>query len=139
MYKSLLRSWSEKMEDTNSQKDGSPRQTRSSIDNLILTAINVAAVGAGIAAAVSLNKVRDAAVPGDESGQQLDKAIAELNAKVDKLAAQLAELRQPREPQATGAEGTKDSPAKAEGAGKEQQKAADVIYVRKSSEFWFYN
>lgn len=128
------------MDDTDSQKDTKP--ARNSIDNFILTAINVAAVGAGIAAAISANKNagREAQpISAVEIRQPLEKALAELNAKVDKLSDQLAELRQAREPQPAAAEASKDLPAKNEGSGKDQQQKAEVIYVRKSSEFWFYN
>jgi outer membrane murein-binding lipoprotein Lpp len=94
----------------------------------IITAINMAAMGAGIAATViAANKSKAASA---DAGK-IEKSIDELNAKFDRITEQLKSV-QP-EVSATAKEAGK-KPENAQPA-----KQQDVIYVRKSSEFSFYN
>jgi t-SNARE complex subunit (syntaxin) len=97
----------------------------------IVTALNMAAMSAGIAAAVlAANKSKSAST----DPARIEKSISELNAKFDRITEQLKSVH----PEVGAA--TKEVEKKPEGAqqphGKPQQ---DVIYVRKSSEFSFYN
>jgi len=95
----------------------------------IIAAINLVAMGAGIAAAVvAANKSK--AVSADAG--RIEKSIGELNNKFDRMTEQLKSV-QP-EVSATTKEAEK-KPENAQPHGKPQ----DVIYVRKSSEFSFYN
>jgi len=90
----------------------------------------MAAMGAGIAAAViAASKSKAAGADAD----RIEKSIGELNEKFDRISEQLKGM------QLEVGTATKQSEKKLEGAqphGKPQQ---DVIYVRKSSEFSFYN
>lgn len=96
----------------------------------IINTVNMA-VGAGIAAAIAAtNKTT-----GNDAGR-LEKRIEELNAKFDRLSEQLKGL-QPAMPQQKIEVGA--APKEAEKKENAQQKPQDVIYVRKSSEFSFYN
>jgi hypothetical protein len=97
----------------------------------IVTAINMAAMGAGIAAAVlSANKSKSASA----DAARIEKSISELNAKFDRITEQLKSM-QPEVGTATK-EAKKPEGAQQPHSTKPQQ---DVIYVRKSSEFSFYN
>jgi hypothetical protein len=87
------------------------------MDAKITTAINLTAMGAGIAAAVAATNKSKAA---SAEASKIEKSISELSAKFDKMVEQLKIMWQ-QAPQ------------------QQQQKPQDVIYVRKSSEFSFYN
>lgn len=96
----------------------------------IITAINMAAMGAGIAAAViAANKSKDASV---DAGR-IEKSISELKSKFDRISEQLKSMQ----PEVNTT--TKEAEKKPEGAQHPHNKPQDVIYVRKSSEFSFYN
>jgi peptidoglycan hydrolase CwlO-like protein len=94
----------------------------------IISAMDMAAMGAGIAAAViAANKSKDASAdPG-----KIEKSISELNEKFDRISEQLKSM-QP-EINTTTKEAEKKQNAQ------QPPKPQDVIYVRKSSEFSFYN
>lgn len=105
-------------------------QKKKSFD-AIITAINMAAMGAGIAAAaIAAGKSRAAGA----DASRIEKSISELNAKFDRISEQLKSMQQPE----VGAATTREAGKKPEG-GSQQHKQQDVIYVRKSSEFSFYN
>jgi t-SNARE complex subunit (syntaxin) len=94
----------------------------------IISAMDMAAMGAGIAAAViAANKSKDASA---DAGK-IEKSISELNEKFDRISAQLKSM-QP-EINTTTKEAEKKQSAQ------QAPKPQDVIYVRKSSEFSFYN
>lgn len=97
----------------------------------IVTAINMAAMGAGIASAVlAANKSKSVST----DAARIEKSINELNAKFDRITEQLKSM-QP-EVGTTAKEAKKPEGTQQPYSGKPQQ---DVIYVRKSSEFSFYN
>lgn len=96
----------------------------------IINTVNMA-MGAGIAAAIAATN--KSGVP--DAGR-LEKRIEELNAKFDRLSEQLKGL-QPAMPAQKIEVGA--APKEAEKKENAQQKPQDVIYVRKSSEFSFYN
>jgi hypothetical protein len=100
----------------------------------IITAINMAAMGAGIAAAVvAANKSKSASA---DAGR-IEKSVNELNAKFDKISEQLKGIQPAKiEVPATAA---KEAEKRPDSAPQQQPKSQDVIYVRKSSEFSFYN
>jgi hypothetical protein len=95
----------------------------------IITAINMAAMGAGIAAAVIAASKSKAA---SADAGRIEKSIGELNSKFDRMSEQLKSI-QPEVNTTAKAE------KKPEGAQQPHGKPQDVIYVRKSSEFSFYN
>lgn len=99
----------------------------------IITAINMAALGAGIAAAVvAANKSKSASA---DAGR-IEKSVNELNAKFDKISEQLKEMQPAKiEVPATTAKEAEKKPDSVP----QQPKPQDVIYVKKSSEFSFYN
>jgi t-SNARE complex subunit (syntaxin) len=97
----------------------------------IITAINMAAMGAGIAAAVlAANKSKAASA----DAARLERSISELSSKFDRITEQLKGM-QP-DMSATPKEAEKKPEPSQQPQSKTQQ---DVIYVRKSSEFSFYN
>lgn len=88
----------------------------------------MAAMGAGIAAAViAANKSKDA----NADAGKIEKSISELNEKFDRISEQLKSI-QP-EFNTTTKEAEKKQNAQ------QPPKPQEVIYVRKSSEFSFYN
>jgi t-SNARE complex subunit (syntaxin) len=94
----------------------------------IITAINMAAMGAGIAAAViAANKSKAASA---DAGR-IEKTIGELNTKFDRISEQLKNVH----PEVSTT--TKEAEKKPENP--QPSRPQDVIYVRKSSEFSFYN
>jgi hypothetical protein len=99
----------------------------------IVTAINMAAMGAGVAAAVlAANKSKSV----NTDAARIEKSISELNAKFDRITEQLKSMQ----PEVAAA--TKEAEKKPEGAQQPHNSTKpqqDVIYVRKSSEFSFYN
>src|SRR5688572_24758800 len=91
----------------------------------IITAINMAAMSAGIAAAViAANKSKETSA---DAGM-IQKSITDLNAKFDRISEQLKSLQ----PEVNTT--TKEVDKKQAGA-QQPHKPQDVIYVRKSSEF----
>ncbi len=102
----------------------------------IINAINMAIVGAGIAAAaIASNKSKIASA----DASRIEKSVNELNSKFDKVSEQLKSIPLAKiEVPATTA---KESEKKPDSAEQQQQPKPhqDVIYVRKSSEFSFYN
>lgn len=95
----------------------------------VITAINMASMGAGIAAAViAANKSRTASA----NAGMFEKSISELNEKFDRISEQLKSMQ----PEVSTT--TKEAEKKPESA-QQLHKPRDVIYVRKSSEFSFYN
>lgn len=103
----------------------------------IITAINMAIMGTGIAAAViATNKSRSAS----SDAKRIEKSVGMLNNKFDKLSEQLKNIQHPAKLEVTAA-ATKESEKKPDvGAQQQQQKPQqDIIYVRKASEFSFYN
>jgi septal ring factor EnvC (AmiA/AmiB activator) len=106
-----------------------PSQKKRNFD-AIITAINIAALGAGIAVAVAAaNKSK---APSAETGR-IEKTISELNTKFDRISQQLKSVQPEINTTA------KETEKKPEGAPEPNKKAQDLIYVRKSSEFSFYN
>lgn len=105
-------------------------QKKKSVD-AIITAINMAAMGAGIAAAVlAANKSKSASTDAD----RIEKSISELKTKFDMISQQLKSMN----PEVNST--TKEAEKKPESAQQPHSKPQqDVIYVRKSSEFSFYN
>jgi flagellar hook-basal body complex protein FliE len=94
-----------------------------------VTAINMAAMGAGIATAIiAAKKSKEAST---DAGR-IEKSISELNTKFDRISEQLKSMQ----PEVSTT--TKEAEKKAENA-QLPHKPQDVIYVRKSSEFSFYN
>jgi t-SNARE complex subunit (syntaxin) len=103
-------------------------QRKKSLD-AVITAINMVAMGAGIAAAIiAANKNRATGANAD----RIEKSISDLNVKFDRIAEQLKSTQ----PEASTT--TKEAEKKPENA-QQPHKPQDVIYVRKSSEFSFYN
>ena len=101
----------------------------------IITAINLAAMGAGIAAAVAAANKSKAA---DADAKRIERSICELGGKFDKISEQLKAIQAPTQQKIEVSAPTKE--IKPESAPQQQQqKPQDVIYVRKSSEFSFYN
>ena len=96
----------------------------------IITALNMAAMGAGIAAAVIAASKSKAA---SADAGRIEKSISELSAKFDRMSEQLKNIQ----PEVNTT--TKEVEKKPEGAAQPHSKPQDVIYVRKSSEFSFYN
>jgi hypothetical protein len=102
--------------------------------DFFITAINMAAMGAGIAAAITAaNKSKSAST----DAERIEKSMSELNAKFDKISEQLKGI-QPAKIEVPGAT-AKDPEKRLDNASQKQQKPQEVIYVRKSSEFSFYN
>lgn len=116
--------------------DESSNQTtkKSKSSDSIITAINMIAMGAGIAAAiVAANKSKTAS----KDASRIEKSVSELNAKFDKISDQLKTIQQPAK-----VDDPVSSSKKADGVAQQQQQPKpqqDVIYVKKSSEFSFYN
>ncbi|HEU4604854.1 MAG TPA: hypothetical protein VFS46_01315 [Nitrososphaera sp.] len=107
--------------------DGS--QKKKSFD-AVVAAINMAAMGAGIAAAViAASKSKAAGADAD----RIEKSIGELNEKFDRISEQLKSMH----PEVGTA--TKQAEKKPENAAQHPKPQQDVIYVRKSTEFSFYN
>lgn len=105
-----------------------PSQRKRNLD-AVITAINMMAMSAGIAAAViAANKSK---ATGTDAGR-IEKSISDLNAKFDRISEQLKSVQ----PEASTT--TKEAEKKPENA-QQPHKPQDVIYVRKSSEFSFYN
>ena len=99
----------------------------------IVMAINMAAMGAGIAAAVlAANKSKSAST----DAAKIEKSISDLNAKFDRITEQLKSM-QPEVSTAT--KETEKKPENAQQPHNSSKPQQDVIYVRKSSEFSFYN
>lgn len=103
------------------------------MDAKINTAINLAVMGAGIAAAVAAANKSKAAGGG---ASKIEKSISELSAKFDKMAEQLKVMQQqalPRPQQQqkieVGASGAKEAEKKPEATQQQQQKPQDVIYT----------
>jgi hypothetical protein len=105
-------------------------QKKKSFD-AIITAINMAAMGAGIAAAVlAANKSKSA----NTDAARIEKSIGELKTKFDMISEQLKNMH----PEVSAA--TKEAEKKPETTQQPHSKPQqDIIYVRKSSEFSFYN
>ncbi|AFU57442.1 hypothetical protein Ngar_c04980 [Candidatus Nitrososphaera gargensis Ga9.2] len=99
---------------------------------VIITALNMAAMGAGIAAAVIAASKSKAA---SADAGKIEKSISDLSAKFDKMSEQLKSIQ----PEVNNNTTTKEVDKKPEGAAQPHNKPQDVIYVRKSSEFSFYN
>lgn len=104
--------------------------------NAIITAINIAVMGTGIAAAaIAANKSKIASA----DACRIEKSVSELNSKFDKVSEQLKSIQPAKiEVPVTTAKETE----KKQDKGEQQQQPKpqqDVIYVRKSSEFSFYN
>lgn len=117
--------------------DESSNQTtkKSKSSDSIITAINMIAMGAGIAAAIiAANKSKTAS----KDASRIEKSVSELNAKFDKISDQLKTIQQPAK-----VDDPVSSSKKADGVAQQQQQQPkpqqDVIYVKKSSEFSFYN
>lgn len=95
----------------------------------IVAAINIAAMSAGIAAAVfAANRSRSTSAEAD----RIEKSIGDLKNKFDTITEQLKSMQ----PEVIAP--AKEAEKKPESA-QQPQKPQDVIYVRKSSEFSFYN
>jgi Skp family chaperone for outer membrane proteins len=107
--------------------DGPSQQKKGFV--ALISLISMAAMGAGIAAAVIATSKTKAA---SSSSGRIEKSVIELNSKFDRIFDQLKSI-QP-EINATAKEAEK----KPEGA-QQRGKPQDVIYVRKSSDFSFYN
>jgi hypothetical protein len=125
------------------ESSSSLQKKMKNMDAKINTAINLAVMGAGIAAAIAAaNKSKAARV----EASKIEKSISELSAKFDKMAEQLKVMQQQQAPQQqqqkieVGASGAKEAEKKSRGSPAAAAKAAGRnIYVRKSSEFSFYN
>jgi len=90
------------------------------------------AMVAGIAAAViAANKGKSASA----DASKIEKSMSELNSKFDKISEQLKGIQPKMEVSSVTA---RESEKKPNGA-PQQSKPQDIIYVRKSSEFSFYN
>lgn len=118
--------------------DESPSMVkRSKSFDAIITAINMAIMGTGIAAAViATNKSKSAS----SNARRIEKSVGELNSKFDRISEQLKTLQNPAKAEVLTAT-TKESEKKPDaGASQQQPKPQqDIIYVRKASEFSFYN
>ena len=102
----------------------------------IITAVNIIAMATGIAAAtIAANKSKTS----DVNASRIEKSVGELSGKFDKISEQLKSL-QPAKIEAPSTS-AKESEKKPDGATQQQQSRPkqDVIYVRKASEFSFYN
>ena len=103
----------------------------------IITAVNIFAMATGIAAAaIAANKSKTAGV----NASRIETSVSQLNSKFDKISEQLKSI-QPSKIEAASTT-TKESEKKPEGATQQQHQSRpqqDVIYVRKASEFSFYN
>ena len=104
----------------------------------IITAVNIFAMATGIAAAaIAANKSKTAGV----NASRIETSVSQLNSKFDKISEQLKSI-QPSKIEAASTT-TKESEKKPEGGATQQQHQSrpqqDVIYVRKASEFSFYN
>jgi seryl-tRNA synthetase len=124
------------------ESSSSLQKKMKNMDAKINTAINLAVMGAGIAAAIAAaNKSKAARV----EASKIEKSISELSAKFDKMAEQLKVMQHQAPPQQqqkieVGASGAKEAEKKSRGSPAAAAKAAGRnIYVRKSSEFSFYN
>jgi len=117
--------------------DESSKQTKKSNGfETIISAINVVAMGAGITAAIiASNKSKTITV----NASKIEKSVGELNSKFDKISEQLKSMQTAKIEVPISTE--KDGEKKQEPASIQQQPKhqKDVIYVRKSSEFSFYN
>jgi hypothetical protein len=119
--------------DESSSSSSSLQKKMKNMDAKINTAINLAEMGAGIAAAVAAANKSKAARGG---ASKIEKSISELSAKFDKMAEQLKVMQQqeaPPRPQQqqkieVGASGAKEAEKKPE-ATQQQQKPQDVIYT----------
>jgi hypothetical protein len=129
----------QKMDESSSS---SLQKKTKNMDAKITTAINLAVMGAGIAAAVAATNKSKAA---SAEARKIEKSISELSAKFDKMVHQLKVMQQqaPQQQQQkieVSASGAKDAEKKPKATQQQQKKKPqDVIYVRKSSEFSFYN
>ena len=114
--------------------DSSQQEKKPKGFDAFITAVNIAAMGAGIAAAViAANKGKCA----NPDAGKIEKYVDEVNAKFDKISQQLKCIQPKIEDPATI---TKEGEKKREnGSTQQQPKPSDVIYVRKSSDFSFYN
>jgi protein-disulfide isomerase len=103
----------------------------------IITAINMAVMGAGIAAAaIAANKSKIASA----DASRIEKTVSELNSKFDKVSEQLKSIQPAKiEVPATTAKETEKKQDSGEQQQQQPKPQQDVIYVRKSSEFSFYN
>jgi hypothetical protein len=125
----------QKMDESSSSSSSSSslQKKMKNMDAKINTAINLAEMGAGIAAAVAAaNKSKAARV----EASKIEKSISELSAKFDKMAEQLKVMQQqaPPPPQQqkieVGASGAKEAEKKPEAIQRQQrQKPQDVIYT----------
>ena len=95
----------------------------------VITAINIAAFGAGIAAVIAARKGKVATA---DAGK-IEKTVSELSVKFDRISEQLKNIQ----PDASAP--AKEVEKKPEGPHQTHGKPQDIIYVRKSSEFSFYN
>jgi hypothetical protein len=124
------------------ESSSSLQKKTKNMDAKITTAINLAVMGAGIAAAVAATNKSKAA---SAEARKIEKSISELSAKFDKMVHQLKVMQQqaPQQQQQkieVSASGAKDAEKKPKATQQQQKKKPqDVIYVRKSSEFSFYN
>jgi hypothetical protein len=130
----------QKMDESSSS---SLQKKTKNMDAKITTAINLAVMGAGIAAAVAATNKSKAA---SAEARKIEKSISELSAKFDKMVQQLKVMQQqaPQQQQQqkieVSASGAKEAEKKPKATQQQQQKKPqDIIYVRKSSEFSFYN
>jgi hypothetical protein len=130
----------QKMDESSSS---SLQKKTKNMDAKITTAINLAVMGAGIAAAVAATNKSKAA---SAEARKIEKSISELSAKFDKMVQQLKVMQQqvPQQQQQqkieVSASGAKEAEKKPKATQQQQKKKPqDVIYVRKSSEFSFYN
>src|SRR5690606_7274077 len=99
----------------------------------IITAINMAAMGVGIAAAVFAANKRKS---DNTDAERIEKSIGELKDKFDMISQQLKNMHPGVRATTKETENPENSP---QPSAKPQQQQQDVIYVRKSSEFSFYN
>ena len=108
-------------------------QRKNSSRNLgmIFMAVNLISMGVNVVAAAATDRAKRQAA---READRIERAVSELEGKVDKISEQLRGI-QAAPP--TTPEVPKDNEKKPEPKG--QQKADDVIYVKKSSEFWFYS
>jgi hypothetical protein len=130
----------QKMDESSSS---SLQKKTKNMDAKITTAINLAVMGAGIAAAVAATNKSKAA---SAEARKIEKSISELSAKFDKMVQQLKVMQQqaPQQQQQqkieVSASGAKEAEKKPKATQQQQKKKPqDIIYVRKSSEFSFYN
>ena len=103
---------------------------------VIITAINIIAMATGIAsAAIAANKSKTTGA----NACRIEKSVGELNSKFDKISEQLKSI-QPAKIEAPSTT-AKEAEKKPDGATQQHQPRPqqDVIYVRKASEFSFYN